>query len=92
MEEHATDNDLLGNIGLVQEIFDEDNAKTVVLDMVGGKGGQRNSDIVVVALGVELNLKVVFPQAFWLVVVASVSEGAITTLETKACCLTLRYD
>jgi hypothetical protein len=92
LEEHATDNDLLGNIGLVQEIFDEDHAKTVVLDVVCRKGGQRNSDIVVVALGIKLNLKVVLPQAFWFVVVASVSEGAITTLETKACCLTLRYD
>ena len=92
MEEHATDNDLLGSISLVQEIFDEDHTKTVVLDVVGGKGGQRNSDIVVIALGIELNLKVVLPQAFWFVVVASVSEGAITTLETKARCLTLRYD
>jgi len=92
LEEHATNNDLLGNISLVYEIFDEDHAKTVVLDVVGGKGSQRNSDIVVVARGIELNLKVILPQAFWFVVVASVSEGAITTLESKACCLTLRYD
>ena len=92
MEEHATDNDLLGSIGLVQEILDEDHAKTVVLDVVGGKGGQRNSDVVVIALGIELNLKVVFPKALRLVVVASVGEGAVTTLETKAGCLTLGDD
>ena len=77
---------------MVQEIFDEYDTKTVVLDVVGGKGGQRNSDVVVVALGSELNLKVVFPKALRLVVVASIGEGAVTTLERKACCLTLGDD